>query len=250
MGKLAGRVAVISGAARGQGAAEARLFTAEGARVVVADVRRDEGCELAQELGPSSRFTYLDVAQEDSWESAVKYALQEFGNLDILVNNAAVYYPTPLLNSGSQTDAFMRAAEINQLGVFLGIRAAAPHMKTGGSIVNIASTAGIKALPGYSAYVASKYAVRGLSRTASLELAPARIRVNCVLPGMVDTPMITDRLADPGVQKVMNDLPAGRPASADEIARAVLFFASDDSSYCTGSELVCDGGLTTGTIPR
>ncbi|MCW4355680.1 glucose 1-dehydrogenase [Hoyosella sp. YIM 151337] len=250
MGKLAGKVAVITGAARGQGAAEAKLFTDEGARVVVADVREDEGNELARALGSTSRFTYLDVSQEDSWNAAISCTLREFGRFDILVNNAAVYYPTSLADANGSADAFMRAVEINQLGVFLGMRAASSHMSPCGSIVNIASTAGVKALPGYSAYVASKYAVRGLSKTASLELAPTRIRVNCVLPGMVDTPMITDRLADPTVQKVMHDLPIGRAASADEVARAVLFFASDDSSYCTGTELVCDGGLTTGVLPR
>jgi 3alpha(or 20beta)-hydroxysteroid dehydrogenase len=246
LGRLDGKVALITGAARGQGAAEARLFVAEGARVAVADILDDAGKQLADELGDAALFVHHDVTREDDWERAVASVTSRFGRLDVLVNNAGVFAIAPLTTTS--LDEYLRIVTINQVGTFLGMRAVAATMteQGNGSIVNISSVAGMVGSPGSVAYTASKFAVRGMTKVAAIELAPFGIRVNSVHPGIIDTEMLhqlrtgrTDVVA-----RMATRAPIGRPASADEVAPLVLFLASDESRYSTGSEFVVDGGLT------
>jgi 3alpha(or 20beta)-hydroxysteroid dehydrogenase len=245
MGRLDGKVAIITGAARGQGEAEARLFVAEGARVVVADVLADEGAAVASSLGPAAVFAPLDVTSEDQWQAAVSLAEERFGPVNVLVNNAGVL----LFQSIDKTDPadFERIMRVNVHGVFLGIRAVTPSMERagGGSIVNISSTAGLTGLPFLGAYVASKWAVRGLTKTAAIDLGGKGIRVNSVHPGGIDTPMLAGTSPDAPFYR---RLPVPRMGKADEAARAVLFLASDEASYTTGAELAVDGGATCGDL--
>jgi 3alpha(or 20beta)-hydroxysteroid dehydrogenase len=245
VGRLDGKVAIVTGAARGQGEAEARLFVAEGARVVVADVLANEGAAVASSLGDAAVFAPLDVTDEDQWRSAVDLAEERFGPVDVLVNNAGVL----MFQSIDKTDPadFERVMRINVHGVFLGIRAVTPSMERagGGSIVNISSTAGLTGLPFLGAYVASKWAVRGLTKTAAIDLGGKGIRVNSVHPGGIDTPMLAGTSPDAPFYR---RLPVPRMGRADEAARAVLFLASDESSYTTGAELAVDGGATCGDL--
>ena len=245
MGRLDGKVAIITGAARGQGEAEARLFAAEGARVVVADVLEDEGAAVASSLGDAAVFCRLDVTDEDQWRYAVDLAEDRFGPVDVLVNNAGVLMFQPI----DKTDPadFERVMRVNVHGVFLGIRAVTPSMERagGGSIVNISSTAGLTGLPFLGAYVASKWAVRGLTKTAAIDLGGKGIRVNSVHPGGIDTPMLAGTSPDAPFYR---RLPVPRMGRADVAARAVLFLASDESSYTTGAELAVDGGATCGDL--
>jgi 3alpha(or 20beta)-hydroxysteroid dehydrogenase len=245
VGRLDGKVAIVTGAARGQGEAEARLFVAEGARVVVADVLANEGATVASSLGDAAVFAPLDVTDEDQWRSAVDLAEERFGPVDVLVNNAGVL----MFQSIDKTDPadFERVMRINVHGVFLGIRAVTPSMERagGGSIVNISSTAGLTGLPFLGAYVASKWAVRGLTKTAAIDLGGKGIRVNSVHPGGIDTPMLAGTSPDAPFYR---RLPVPRMGRADEAARAVLFLASDESSYTTGAELAVDGGATCGDL--
>lgn len=245
MGRLDGKVAIITGAARGQGAAEARLFVAEGARVVVADVLADEGAAVADELGEAAAFARLDVTDEEQWQAAVALAEERFGPVSVLVNNAGVL----MFQSVDKTDPaeFERIMRVNVHGVFLGIRTVTPSMVEagGGSIVNISSTAGLTGLPYLGAYVASKWAVRGLTKTAAIDLGHKGIRVNSVHPGGIDTPMLEGTSPD---APFYTRLPVPRMGSAEEAARAVLFLASDESSYTTGAELAVDGGATCGDL--
>jgi 3alpha(or 20beta)-hydroxysteroid dehydrogenase len=245
VGRLDGKVAIVTGAARGQGEAEARLFVAEGARVIVADVLADEGAAVASSLGDAAVFAPLDVTDEDQWQATVNLAEARFGPVDVLVNNAGVL----MFQSIDKTDPadFERIMRVNVQGVFLGIRAVTPSMVRagGGSIVNISSTAGLTGLPFLGAYVASKWAVRGLTKTAAIDLGGKGIRVNSVHPGGIDTPMLAGTSPDaPFYQR----LPVPRMGRADEAARAVLFLASDESSYTTGAELAVDGGATCGDL--
>jgi 3alpha(or 20beta)-hydroxysteroid dehydrogenase len=248
MGRLDGKVALISGGARGQGEAEARLFASEGARVVVGDVLDADCARVAQEIGEAARAVRLDVTREESWERAVAATVDAFGKLDVLVNNAGIVR-TGALESMSVED-YMAVVEVNQLGVFLGMRAVVPAMRAAGrgSIINISSNAGMEGVTGVIGYVASKWAVRGMTRTAAMELGPDGIRVNSVHPGGVDTPMINsgdfdsvDRDAVFGAQ------PIPRVGQPEEIAQLVLFLASEESSFSTGSEFVADGGRLAGT---
>jgi 3alpha(or 20beta)-hydroxysteroid dehydrogenase len=245
MGRLDGKVAIITGAARGQGEAEARLFAAEGARVVVADVLADEGAAVASSLGSAAAFAPLDVTSEDQWQAAVSLAEERFGPVNVLVNNAGVL----LFQSIDKTDPadFERIMRVNVHGVFLGIRAVTPSMERAGrgSIVNISSTAGLTGLPFLGAYVASKWAVRGLTKTAAIDLGGKGIRVNSVHPGGIDTPMLAGTSPDAPFYR---RLPVPRMGQADEAARAVLFLASDEASYTTGAELAVDGGATCGDL--
>jgi 3alpha(or 20beta)-hydroxysteroid dehydrogenase len=241
--RLEGKVALISGGAQGQGATEARRFVGEGARVVIGDILGEEGRKLAADLGEAACFVDLDVTKEDDWASAVGEAQQRFGQLDVLVNNAGVFMVAPM--AGTSKDDFERLIAVNQVGVFLGMKAALSAMIPGGggSIVNISSVEGIIALPGMFAYAATKFAVRGMTKAAALELAPAGVRVNSVHPGPVDTPMLQQFGAGLDFTPIV---PLGRPATAGEVAELVLFLASDESSYCTGAEFVVDGGMTAG----
>jgi 3alpha(or 20beta)-hydroxysteroid dehydrogenase len=248
MGRISGKVALVTGAARGQGAAEAKLFVEEGASVVLADVLDDLGKKLADELGERAIYIHLDVSDEAAWDDGIRTTEETFGPLDILVNNAAIFLP------GGAADAtledYMKVISVNQVGVFLGMRAAVRSMrKVGkGSIVNVSSTGGIVGLPDNIAYNSSKWAVRGLTKAAAMDLAPD-IRVNSLHPGPVDTAMThPDDLSDEDFAKLWGPLvPLGRAAAPREIATAALFLASDDASFMTGTEVVVDGGRTAGT---
>ena len=247
MARLAGKVALITGAARGQGAAEARLFAAEGAKVVVTDVLDDDGELVAKELGDAAAFVHHDVTEPDAWQAAVAAALETFGRLDVLVNNAGVFRYTPLATT--PVEEFDAVIRINQRSVFLGMQAVIGAMTQagGGSIVNVSSIAGLRGSPGTAAYSASKWAVRGLTKVAALELASLKIRVNSIHPGIIDTPMLDDLLftGDAAARQAIGArIPMGEVATADQVARMALFLASDDSDHSTGAEFVVDGGLT------
>ncbi|WP_028920882.1 glucose 1-dehydrogenase [Pseudonocardia acaciae] len=240
--RLEHKTALVTGAARGQGAAAARRFVAEGARVVLADVLDEEGKALAAELGDAARYQHLDVSSEDDWAAAVA----GMDRLDVLVNNAGVLHFSPLADT--KLADYQRVININQVGTFLGMRAAVPLMRTagGGSIVNLSSVEGLAAAPLLTAYTASKFAIRGMTKVAAVELGQYGIRVNSVHPGMIDTDMIKE--AAGGVELDLNRIARRvalrRAGRADEIADLVVFLASDESSYCTGAEFVADGGAT------
>jgi len=250
MGRLDDKVALITGGARGQGAAEARLFVAEGAHVVLSDVRDDDGELLAKQLGERAIYCHHDVTSEDDWTATVASTVSTFGRVDVLVNNAGVF--TVLGMTMTSLDEYMRIVTINQVGTFLGMKAVAEPMigQHAGSIINISSVAGLGGSAGTIAYTATKFAVRGMTKVAALEMAPFGVRVNSVHPGLIDTPMMTDAFADMDSETIRKSLeatvPFGRFASADDVARLVLFLASDDSAYSTGSEFVVDGGMTAG----
>jgi 3alpha(or 20beta)-hydroxysteroid dehydrogenase len=245
MGRLDGKVAIITGGARGQGAAEARLFVAEGARVLIGDVLDDQGEAVAAALGDTADYVHLDVTDEAQWAAAVQRAEARFGPVSVLVNNAGVLM-FQSIDKTTRAD-FERLMQVNVVGVFLGMKAVTPSMTKagGGSIVNISSTAGLQGMPYLGAYVASKWAVRGLTKTAAIDLGPKGIRVNSVHPGGIDTPMVEGTSKDAPFYK---RLPVSRMGSAEEAARAVLFLASDEASYTTGAELAVDGGATCGDL--
>ncbi len=243
MGRLDGKVALVTGGARGQGAAEVRLFAAEGAKVVAADVRVDAGQALATELGDDVVFVRHDVADEGSWEGAVATAVERFGALHVLVNNAGIGH-TATIAKHTLGD-YERVISVNQTGVFLGIRSVIALMTAagGGSIVNTSSGAGLRATKYMIAYAASKYAVTGMTAAAALELARYNIRVNSIHPGVIDTPMLGD-LRDSANDTLVRTTPLRRMGTPEEIANVALFLASDESGYMTGAHVVVDGGLT------
>jgi 3alpha(or 20beta)-hydroxysteroid dehydrogenase len=237
-GRLAGRTAIITGAARGQGAAEARLFVAEGANVVLGDVDHDACIALAAELGSSALATRLDVRAADQWSVVIDDCIGAFGDPTILVNNAGIM-PTGSIEDGDLND--VRAAlDVNVVGTWLGMRSVIAPMRRagGGSIVNISSIAGMRGVGGLSAYSATKFAIRGLSRSAAVELGHDGIRVNTVLPGPIDTDMVA-AFRDPAQ---LTERPVPRYGQAAEVAEVVLFLASDAASFVTGAEYVVDGG--------
>jgi 3alpha(or 20beta)-hydroxysteroid dehydrogenase len=235
--RLAGKVALISGGARGMGAAEARLFAREGAKVVIGDILDDEGKALADEIGDAARYVHLDVTQFDQWEEAVSTATEEFGALNVLVNNAGIVALGPLKSLDVQK--WQNVLDVNLTGTMLGMKASIEPMTVagGGSIINVSSIEGLRGAPWVHSYVASKWAVRGLTKSAALELASSKIRVNSIHPGFIRTPM-TKHLPEDMVQA-----PLGRAGTPDEVATFVLFLASDESSFATGAEFVMDGGL-------
>ena len=241
-GRVAGKVALITGAARGMGAAHARRFIAEGARVVLGDILDAEGAALAAELGSDARYMRLDVTKPDDWAAAVALCVADFGGLHILVNNAGIFGGAAIVDH--PLDLWQRMIEINLTGVFLGIRAATSALVASGSgsIINISSVAGLRGAPGGSAYVASKFGVRGLTKAVAAELAPFGVRCNSVHPGIIDTPMAE------GLNTQGYDYPLGRMARSEEVTNLVLYLASDEASYSTGSEFIVDGGLTMGGI--
>lgn len=238
---LSGKVAIITGAASGQGAAEAALFVELGARVVATDISPD-GAALTGALGDAGLFLQHDVSREDQWSAVVRRAEAAFGGVDILVNNAGVYDPAPV--QATSATAFDRHYRINQLGAFLGMSAAIPALRRrgGGSIVNISSVGGVRGYAGEFAYCASKWAVTGMTRCAAINLAPFGIRVNSVHPGPIDTPMLGQ---DGGEDEIdwSRLTPMGRLGRPAEVAALVAFLASDQSSYITGSAINIDGGL-------
>ena len=248
MGRLDGKVAIISGAARGQGEAEARLFAGEGAAVVLGDIRDDEGEAAAAGIagaGGRALYQHLDVTSEADWAAIVERAVAELGGLHVLVNNAGIGGASTFVEDTSLDD-YMRVIGVNQVGVFLGMRAAIPAIREagGGSIVNVSSTAGLEGSPTLAAYASSKWAVRGLTRVAAMELAVDGVRVNSVHPGPIDTPMLRGAGIPP--EHWGRATPLGRVGTVDDMASLLLFLASDESSFCTGAEFVIDGGMTAG----
>lgn len=245
--RLKDKVAFISGAARGQGAAEAMLFAREGAKVVVADMRDDEGSQLVQQINSSDGiaiFIHLDVTKEADWKQAIATTAREFGRLDILINNAGILHMEGV--EDTSLELWNRVIEVNQTGVFLGMKQAIPEMRRcgGGSIINVSSIAGIVGTGTAAAYQATKGAIRVLTKTAALEYAKDNIRINSIHPGIIDTQMMTgffENISDEGIARLA---PLGRAGTSEDIAKGVLFLASDDSAYMTGSELVVDGGYT------
>ncbi|MGW4249005.1 SDR family oxidoreductase [Nocardia sp. NPDC004722] len=242
-GRLDGRVALISGAASGMGASHARAFIAEGASVVLGDIADDAGAKLAAELGDAAVFVHLDVTELGDWRAAVDTAVERFGKLDVLVNNAGILDFGPL--GTYSEDAWQRALAINLTGPFLGLTAARDALVAArpAAVVNISSAAGIQGVPGAHGYTASKFGLRGLTKSAALELAPHGVRVNSVHPGGILTPMIgvpegttADRDADP----------LARLGVPEEVTAMVVFLASHESSYCNAAEFVVDGGMTAG----
>ena len=240
MKRLNGRVYLLSGGARGIGAAQARQLVGKGGMVVIADVLIDEGRKLASELGSACVFQPLDVTSEAQWSEAVAVA-ERMGTLHGLVNNAGVYAPFPLVETS--LSEFERHVRINQTGTFLGMRSVvAAFERTGkGSIVNMSSTVALRSAPNSIAYTATKWAVRGMTKAAALELADKNIRVNSVHPGPIDTDMLNVRTREENLKRVQQ-VPMKRLGTADEIAALVLFLLSDESRYMTGSEVAMDGG--------
>jgi cyclopentanol dehydrogenase len=249
MGRLDGKVALISGAARGQGEAEARMFAAEGASVVLGDIRGELGEQVVAEIaaaGGTALFTLLDVSQEADWVRAVELAEGTYGKLDILVNNAAIIGLEGIMDTS--IELWNRVLAVNQTGTFLGMRAAIPALRRagGGSIVNISSVLATMGSGNSASYTASKGAVTALTRTVSIELATENIRVNAVHPGGVETPMAVECLGDDveARRALIATHPIGRIGEPEEIAAGVLFLASDEASFVTGATLVIDGGNT------
>lgn len=247
-GRLEGKVALISGAARGIGEADVRLFVEEGARVVFGDVLDEEGKAVAESLGDAASYIGLDVTRPDAWTDAVAHARERFGRLDVLVNNAGILR----FNSIEETslEEYEAVIRVNQVGAFLGMKAVLPAMRAagGGSIVNISSTAGLEALFGLASYCSSKFAVRGMTKVAALEFGDDNIRVNSVHPGGTNTALVTAAGSDaPADESFVPPQPIKRIADPKEIAEMVLWLASDASSFCTGAEFVVDGGLTAGS---
>jgi 3alpha(or 20beta)-hydroxysteroid dehydrogenase len=244
MTRLEGKIALITGGARGQGEAEGRLFAAEGATVVLADMRDDIGEIVAKELGSSAEYRHLDVTDPGGWEAVVADVLARHGRIDVLVNNAGIFQVSGLTTT--ELADWERIMSVNATGVFLGMKAVAPAMiaQRSGSIVNISSIAGLRGSAMSFAYSASKWAVRGLTKCAAQELARFGVRVNSVHPGIIDTPML-EELESGGLRDaIRRRIPLGHEATAQDVARLVLYLASDDSSYSTGSEFVVDGGMT------
>jgi 3alpha(or 20beta)-hydroxysteroid dehydrogenase len=254
--RLAGKVALISGGARGQGEAEVRLFVDEGAKVVFGDVLDDLGEALAKEVGGDAIYLHHDVRREEDWNRAVNEAVSQFGSLDVLVNNAGIL-SMGVLTHETSLEEYLRVIEVNQIGVFLGMRAALPAMLRNrrGSIVNISSTNGLAGYGGTIAYTASKFAVRGMTKNAALEYGKAGIRVNSIHPGGIDTPMTRpENLGGLGdiAESAEGDLyamfPIPRAGQPIEVANLALFLASDESSFCTGAEYLVDGGMLAGVV--
>lgn len=247
MGRLNSKVAIITGGARGMGAATVRLFVAEGAQVLIADLLDAEGTALAAELGTAAAFVHHDVTDEASWQATLAKAIASFGKVDILVNNAGVLLFKTI--AATEKAEFERVLSINVTGAFLGMRIIGAHLVANGagSIVNISSVDGMKAANSLGAYCASKWAVRGLTKVAAMEYGHKGVRVNSVHPGGVDTAM-GNPYAEPKteVNKRYGMVPLQRVGEPDEVARTTLFLASDEASYLCGAEIAVDGGMLAG----
>jgi 3alpha(or 20beta)-hydroxysteroid dehydrogenase len=242
MGRVDGKVVLISGGARNIGGASARALVAEGASVVVGDVLDDEGKALAEELGDAARYVHLDVTRDEDWRAAVAFAVSEFGKLNVLFNNAGIFNGGPL--NRYKRDQWQEMLDVNLTGPFLGMRAATDALIAagGGSIINTSSIEGLRGTPWAHGYVASKWGLTGLTKSAAMELASHGIRVNSLHPGRISTPA-TDQMPEDLIP-----IPLGRPGRPEEVASFVVFLASDESSFATGSEFVIDGG-TISQIP-
>ncbi|WP_028008868.1 SDR family NAD(P)-dependent oxidoreductase [Solimonas flava] len=247
MSRLRNKVAIITGGARGMGAATARLFAAEGAKLVISDVLDDDGARLAAELGERALFVHHDVSDENAWHGVLDRAVAAFGGVDVLVNNAGVLLFRTLAET-SKAD-FERVIDINLVGTFLGVKIVGQHMvgRRHGSIVNISSVDGMKGANGLGAYASSKWGIRGLTRVAAMEYGHKGVRVNSVHPGGIDTAMGNPYAeARAEVNKRYAMVPLQRVGEPDEVARTSLFLASDESSYLCGAEIAVDGGMLTG----
>lgn len=245
MGRLDGKIAIITGGARGQGAAEGQLFASEGASVVLTDVLDDAGEHTAAQIGEAASYRHHDVSQQDEWSALVDAVLAEHGRVDVLVNNAGIVIMKPI--EELTLDDYMRVISVNQVGVFLGMRAVTPAMRAArrGSIVNTSSVSGLRGHEGQIAYSASKWAIRGMTRSAARELAPDGVRVNSIHPGVIDTPMVAAAGHDEASRDALRArIPVGEFGAPEAIARMALYLASDESAYSTGAEFVVDGGLT------
>ena len=242
MARLEGKIAIVTGAAQGMGEAHARMFIKQGAKVVLTDLNEEKGQALASELGENALFIKQDVTKEADWAQVVKETEARFGPADVLVNNAGITQSKSILDTSLED--YRRIIEINQVSVFLGMKAIIPSMKEAGrgSIVNISSINGL--VGGAIGYTDSKFAVRGMTKAAALECAPHGIRVNSVHPGVIETPMIMQGDIKAAVEQFAKQIPLLRLAKVEEVSNLVLFLASDESSYSTGSEFVIDGGLT------
>ena len=246
MSRLAGKVAIITGASQGMGASHARCFVAQGAKVILGDVNEEGGAKLASELGRDALFVKQDVARKADWETIVKLGQERFGHINVLVNNAGII--GALASTVDLTEQeYQRICSINQTAVFLGMQAVIPGMLQigGGSIVNISSVAGMVAIYGSPnvAYVASKFAVRGMTKQVAVEYGDRNIRVNSVHPGYIKTPMMAAATDENGGEAV-KQIPLKRMAESSEVSNLVIFLASDESSFITGTEHVIDGGMT------
>ena len=244
-GRVGGKIAIVTGAARGMGAAFARRLIDEGARVMLTDLLDEEGRATAKALGDNARFTHHDVTSEAEWLQVVAAAEAAFGPVSVLVNNAGISAGGPI--ETMEESYYRRVIDINQVSVFLGMKSIIPSMKRagGGSIINISSIAGLVGNPGVLPYTASKFAVRGMTKSAAIELAPMNIRVNSIHPGIISTPMTTTLSINPDlIAQVAAGAPAGRAGQPDEVANVVLMLASDEARFSTGAEFVVDGGAT------
>ncbi|MBD3941777.1 glucose 1-dehydrogenase [Microbacterium sp. NEAU-LLC] len=240
---LEGKVAFVTGGARGIGEAYARALHDAGGRVVIADILDDEGTALAEELGARARYVHLDVTNEGEWDAAVQASLDAFGALDVLVNNAGIANAAPIEHF--TTEKWNAVIAVNLTGVFFGCRAVVPVMKAQGrgSIINISSVEGMRGSPGLHGYTAAKFGVRGLSQSLAVELGPSGIRVNSVHPGFISTSMTTR------IDPAHLDIPLGRPGEPSDLAGTIVFLASDASAFTSGAEFVVDGGMIAG-IPH
>lgn len=244
MSRLEHKTAIITGGASGMGAVHARVFVENGAKVVITDINEEAGRKTAENLGKNALFVQQDVTKEEDWERVIAETEKAFGPVDILVNNAGIVIAKPIEHTSLAE--YQKVIDINQTGTFLGIKMVLPSMKKtkNGSIINISSIEGLQGADYTSAYIASKFAVRGLTKSAAIEYAPYGIRVNSVHPGVIDTPMIHQPDVVEAVKEVIETIPLKRPAQPEEVSRMLVFLASDDASYSTGSEFVIDGGLT------
>lgn len=242
MGRLDGKVAIDTGGARGMGASHVRRFVKEGAKVVFTDINAEGAKALEAELGENVKFVQQDVTKADDWKKVIEEAENTFGPVNILVNNAGISMSKSLMEITEEE--YRRIIDINQVSVFLGTKAVVPSMQKagGGSIINISSMNGI--VGGAIGYTDSKFAVRGFTKAAALQLAHLGIRVNSVHPGVIETPMVTQGDAVEVIKEFAKQIPVGRMAQPEEVSNLVLYLASDESSYSTGSEFVIDGGLT------
>ena len=246
MGRLSGKVAVVTGASQGMGYAHATLFVKEGAKVILTDVNEAAGAKLAAELGANAHFIKQDVTKKSEWDKLVHAGEAKFGPVTVLVNNAGVLGPIRSTAELSE-DEFLKVCAVNQLGVFLGMQAVLPGMikAGGGSIVNISSIAGVVAIYGAPslAYVASKFAVRGMTKQVAVEYGSKNIRVNSIHPGYIRTPMMVEATNEEGGD-ALTQIPLRRLADPSEVSNLALFLASDESSFITGAEHIIDGGMT------
>ena len=242
MKRLENKVAIITGAAQGMGAAHAKLFVEQGAKVVLTDLNEEKGQAFAAELGENAIFVKQNVTSEEDWSNVVAAAEEKFGPVNVLVNNAGITMAKSMLDIS--VEEYRRIVDINQTSVFIGMKTVAPSMakSAGGSIVNISSMNGLVA--GAVGYTDTKFAVRGMTKAAAMNLAPMGIRVNSVHPGVIATPMVVQEDTKAAVEAFSAHIPLKRVAQPEEVSNLVLFLASDESSYSTGSEFVIDGGLT------